>query len=474
MCLSPISIKNPRCVDHSGPRYAITKNLLNAKSGFFNKSASLAVNRFAHLYNTSDPFILVPCGKCPACLSRKQTDFVQRSIMECYSSFNFFITLTYNDSHLPVLELPDVLTGEVYKFVYPDFSHVQKMFKRFRIALDKNDSKLSTLRGRTFRYFVASEYGSKKHRPHFHIILSVHSLPSDYTSERSLLAVKMEKQLFAWFFNNWAVNVGSDKFPVYESLFTYFYNAHNKQRNFDLHYMTDTIEDVSSKSKDSVSFYASKYMMKFDSWSESRHKFILSHFPLDVAKKIIHIIRPKHTFSHGYGFGSDIDSNKHIIYQNAVRHLDKKYFCFVNPYSGKTFPLCRYYKNRCLDVTIYERLYSVCTGFKYSYEEDVRNIEVDRSFIGSMFAVPQSSYPSISRDPDVLDSDKFIRKSRLASLRNSDIVDFSSKSIDDFNYSSYNCDNYDFSLIEHHSTDECFDNLFKRVDLPNSDIPCPF
>ena len=87
-----------------------------------------------------------PCGQCLACTINRRRVWTARQILESQGhSRNWFITLTYNDEHLP----PEVQKAEVQKFM-----------KRLR----KNT-------GQELRYFACAEYGDKYGRPHFHLNL---------------------------------------------------------------------------------------------------------------------------------------------------------------------------------------------------------------------------------------------------------------------------------------------------------------
>lgn len=92
---------------------------------------------------------MVPCGKCAACLTNKRKEWTFRLNQELLvSSSSFFITLTYDDEHIPVTE--DGL---------PTFSKrdIQLFIKRLR----KNTN-------RKISYYIVSEYGEKTYRPHYH------------------------------------------------------------------------------------------------------------------------------------------------------------------------------------------------------------------------------------------------------------------------------------------------------------------
>lgn len=102
-------------------------------------------------------FINVPCGKCAACLSRKRSDWSFRLHHEvkCSSSC-YFITLTYDDLHVPLETCKDNLVHPVVKK-----SDVQLFLKRLRKSIEPFK----------IRYFLVSEYGPKSLRPHYHMLL---------------------------------------------------------------------------------------------------------------------------------------------------------------------------------------------------------------------------------------------------------------------------------------------------------------
>ena len=96
-------------------------------------------------------FYLVPCGHCSLCRNKKCLDWMTRCLCESASSEYppFFITLTYDNEHLP--------KAGVQK------RDLQLFFKRLRINLFREFGDTIPL-----RYFFRSEYGSKNKRPHYH------------------------------------------------------------------------------------------------------------------------------------------------------------------------------------------------------------------------------------------------------------------------------------------------------------------
>lgn len=118
-CLTPVTIKNP-------------------KPSFY----------------SPDPYISVPCGKCPSCLKSKKRSLAHRlyetSKEACTS---YFVTFTYATENL-------VFDKETW---YPVLlkRDMQLFFKRLRIAYPHAKIK----------YFCVSEYGDKGLRPHYHAII---------------------------------------------------------------------------------------------------------------------------------------------------------------------------------------------------------------------------------------------------------------------------------------------------------------
>lgn len=96
-------------------------------------------------YRFGDDLMLLPCGRCLGCKFDKAKDWATRSVLEMkYHSKACFVTLTYDDTHLPKTLVK---------------SHVQDFLKKLRN------------RGEVFRYIGAGEYGETSHRPHYHLIL---------------------------------------------------------------------------------------------------------------------------------------------------------------------------------------------------------------------------------------------------------------------------------------------------------------
>lgn len=116
----------------------------------------------------------LPCGQCVGCRLERSRQWAVRCMHEAslYED-NSFLTLTYDEEHLP----PDrslVCPRDVDGIHYPgDF---QLFMKRLRRSLGK----------KKVRYFHCGEYGAVLLRPHYHALLFGHDFSDkQYFSERN-------------------------------------------------------------------------------------------------------------------------------------------------------------------------------------------------------------------------------------------------------------------------------------------------
>lgn len=99
----------------------------------------------SYLDKYGDSLIALPCGKCEGCILARRKMWSLRCYCESlYHQENCFITLTYDDYHVP---------KKLNK------SHFQEFIKGLRNA------------GVKCRYYGCGEYGGQTGRPHYHIIL---------------------------------------------------------------------------------------------------------------------------------------------------------------------------------------------------------------------------------------------------------------------------------------------------------------
>ena len=93
----------------------------------------------------------VPCRRCLGCRIQYRKEWGTRAVHEAQMhEHNSFITLTYDNEHLP-------------RDLNLDHKHWQKFIKSLRKRT-----------GKKIRYMMCGEYGPKTHRPHFHAIIFGH------------------------------------------------------------------------------------------------------------------------------------------------------------------------------------------------------------------------------------------------------------------------------------------------------------
>lgn len=96
-----------------------------------------------------DKRVEVPCGQCIGCRLEKSRQWAVRCMHESQlHDANCFLTLTYDDKHLP-------------EYLSIEKKEVQNFIKRLRKKYPAKD----------IRYLYCGEYGEKNDRPHYHICL---------------------------------------------------------------------------------------------------------------------------------------------------------------------------------------------------------------------------------------------------------------------------------------------------------------
>lgn len=94
----------------------------------------------------------VPCGKCPNCKKRRVASWIFRlQEEEKRSSSAHFVTLTYDSRFIPISEGGWMTLSK---------RHLELYFKRLRKRA-----------GKGIKYYAVGEYGSRRGRPHYHMIV---------------------------------------------------------------------------------------------------------------------------------------------------------------------------------------------------------------------------------------------------------------------------------------------------------------
>lgn len=299
------------------------------KNPYYRADPSKGLN---YLHDCESLMMAVPCHHCPSCIVTQQMYILQRFQMESLDNYIYFGTLTYDNEHLPSIDV----NGYSIDFVY--FKHFTDMIKRIR----RND-----LFSRPFSYFAVSEFGSLRGRPHIHCLLFVPKYPKDSFST----PFNLESRIYETLFNQWAVNVGSLRKPVYESLFTFRAKIKDGRlyKNFDLHYVKPLEGFVH---QESVCFYVMKYLLK----DSKRAQALQSALKLNLSdveyRNVWNLVKPHSQFSKHFGIGYNFDFPdkpspavlKHIKDGIKSTPVGSPYPIFCSPLDGCTFPLSPYYQ----------------------------------------------------------------------------------------------------------------------------------
>ena len=111
----------------------------------------------------TDLQIELPCGQCVGCRLERSRQWAIRCMHEAHMhDENTFLTLTYDDDHLPE-------DGSL------DVRHFQNFMKRLR----------QKYAGKLIRFYHCGEYGTATRRPHYHALLFGHRFGDELYSKQS-------------------------------------------------------------------------------------------------------------------------------------------------------------------------------------------------------------------------------------------------------------------------------------------------
>lgn len=112
----------------------------------------------------SDAVQMLRCGQCTDCRLKYSRDWAIRCSLEAsLHKFNYFVTLTYDDDHLPSGSYVDY-TGEVFNSTLLR-RDVQLFVKNLR-EWERTANGVTNI-----KVFYCGEYGSLTSRPHYHLCL---------------------------------------------------------------------------------------------------------------------------------------------------------------------------------------------------------------------------------------------------------------------------------------------------------------
>lgn len=123
----------------------------------------------------------IPCGQCIACRLQYSRDWAFRILLDMQKyGKGYFITLTYDDDHLPSHVVPEFVDsqGEIHNNVTLHSlvkKDLQDFMKSLRYYLGTDH----------IRFYACGEYGDLSARPHYHIIVWNCNIPDlkHYKSE---------------------------------------------------------------------------------------------------------------------------------------------------------------------------------------------------------------------------------------------------------------------------------------------------
>lgn len=269
MCTQPIYIRNP---------YKDRKKLISYQGSVYTAPSVL--------YSHEDK-IQVPCGKCAECRNTYFQSIFQRAVVESMSSYMYFVTLTYDNKHIPSVNVGGTT------FYYADYTHIQLMIKRLR-----NNN---IIYDREWRYLCVNEYGDSKLRPHFHLIFFVSKLDTD----DPLTPYTIEHLLFKNIAPNFSKNVGSKKRPKYEQLFTYRTSWRNGEfrSNYFVKYVDLGYRNTMTETTYKTINYLIGYVNKPQKVDKLLDKILSSYSDPLFVQRVRSKLRSQVRYSKGFGCG---------------------------------------------------------------------------------------------------------------------------------------------------------------------------
>lgn len=297
----------------------------------------------------------VPCGVCSECRKHAQNDWKFRLNAEFLNLKNkgwniAFCTLTYTDKNLP--KIPKILFKnekdykEINCFSKTDVANwihgVRQYFKYHNKF--KN--------GNNIRYFIAAEYGSNTHRPHYHAILAW----PNAVSYETMHAICTEKWNHGYMFPR---NVNGDK----DMLPFKIVGDASKALNYVSKYACKDIdfEDTICKLNLNKNLKIYKNIKSFHMQSKSLGFELIKDMSDEEKHKV---------FVNGISFQGDgqtyripvyiknkiVYDNYYVYKNNGERLVKRKASNFFNKYKNELFRE---------KAKFYEKIFQECTSYDY-------------------------------------------------------------------------------------------------------------
>lgn len=300
-------------------------------------------------------YIDVPCGHCRSCIRAKQDALVQRVQFESTKNHLFMATLTYSPKMLPHY----MING--YNICYADVTDVQKCIKMLR-----KDNAF----GIPFRTLCVSELGSKRGRPHFHILFLFPKsyFPDDkeaYIAECDSFASKSRH--YFTLLNYWRRNYGSRRIPDWHNLTDYKEKWINGKlnKNYDFHYInpfltTNGVEDCG--------MYVLKYMFKPSDRAVKLQQALRLNLSEADFDKVWRIVKPRTFKCIGFGYNAEVQLRQKVFNRDPdiinklkedvrISRDNLNYPSHFHPFTGKQQLIAPYYLNNPQIYSEYDRFH---------------------------------------------------------------------------------------------------------------------
>lgn len=115
---------------------------------------------------------MIGCGECEGCRMEYSRQWAMRCSLEAsLHEANYFVTLTYDEEHLPTNSYSVKFNKETGEITHDGYSHPLNSYhlRQFLTKLRRHYEYYYDWHG--IRQYSAGEYGSKSGRPHYHLLL---------------------------------------------------------------------------------------------------------------------------------------------------------------------------------------------------------------------------------------------------------------------------------------------------------------
>lgn len=175
-CTSPLGRLKPEVIDFMPERY---RARFDPAKGLICSVEEIKYIRKYIFPLRESQFQMIPCGQCLACRLDYSRQWAIRCMLEAkYHTYNIFLTLTYDDAHVPLCDVIDKNTGQIlHGYQALKRKDLTDFIKRMRAYWSNHYDPVSG-QGVNFacdspllRFFYCGEYGERSHRPHYHLIV---------------------------------------------------------------------------------------------------------------------------------------------------------------------------------------------------------------------------------------------------------------------------------------------------------------